>query len=300
MNQQLTLPSPGKINLFLHVNGQLENGYHELQTLFQFIDLHDTLHFSLEKPSQQTSIPQHNLTKHDVTLRCDDESMLIEDNLIFKAARALQETAQEQTFQPVTITLEKILPAGGGIGGGSSNAATTLLALNELWQLNLTSEQLQSIGLTLGADVPVFIKGQSVFADGVGEKFSSAIPPEQPLLLLKPNCHINTATIFKHPELPRNTAKIAISDYQFETTKNDCEALVKKLNPEVATALSWLIKYAPSRLTGTGACIFGLFKHEESARHAHSQLPENLTGFITKGMNESPTIAALKRWKESN
>lgn len=274
----LVLPSPAKINLFLHITGRRDNGYHELQTLFQFLDYGDTLSFT-------------NSDDGKITLRCNIAELESEDNLVIKAAKILQ-----QKFAPtkgIDIKLDKILPMGGGVGGGSSNCATTILALNRLWQLKLTAKQMEEIGLSLGADVPVFINGHSVFAQGVGEIFTPYEPPEQWYLVAKPQCHISTATIFSHPDLKRDSIKIAPEQYTFTNTHNNCEPLVKKLYSEVALTLARLLEYAPTRLTGTGACIFSCFEDQQSAENALSCLPDGVHGFIAQGQNVSPTIKAL-------
>ncbi len=275
----LVLPSPAKINLFLHINGRRENGYHELQTLFQFLDYSDTLHF---EPTDNGKIE----------LSCNLTALEGEDNLIVRAARILQ-TEYSTNSKGIKIHLEKRLPMGGGVGGGSSNAATTLLALNKLWNLNLSEQTLMEIGLSLGADIPVFIKGEAVFAQGVGEVFTQAKPTEHWYLVAKPNCHISTATIFQHPDLCRNTAKLTNENYRFDNTRNDCEALVKKLYPEVANTIDRLLEYAPTRLTGTGACVFSVYCDKQSAEKAMTYLPKGVSGFVCQGVNVSPTKTAL-------
>ncbi len=281
---KLVLPAPAKINLFLHVTGQRADGYHELQTIFQFLDISDTLTF---ETSQDPNI----------SLSCNLPELEGEDNLIIRAARLLQN--QYAADQGIKIHLNKVLPMGGGVGGGSSDAATTLLALNKLWQLNLTTAELTRIGLTLGADIPVFINGQSVFAEGVGEVFTPYSPPEHWYLVAQPNCHIATAEIFKHPGLIRNTPTLTPQAYQFEQSHNDCETLVKKLYPEVANTIDRLIEYAPTRMTGTGACVFSVFGDQRSAQKAAEKaktyLPDNVSLFVAKGLNVSPTISALNQ-----
>lgn len=275
----LVLPSPAKLNLFLHITNRREDGYHELQTLFQFVDYGDTLSFKSTNDGQ-------------INLSCNLAELETDDNLIIRSAKILQSRFAPE--QGVTIKLDKILPMGGGVGGGSSNAATTLLALNRLWQLNLSTDQLLEIGLGLGADVPVFINGKSVFAEGVGEVFTPCSPPQSWYLIATPNCHVSTAQILQHPDLPRNTASISYQNYQFESTANDCETLVKKLYPEVANTINRLIEYAPTRLTGTGACVFSVFDNRQSAEKAMAYLPEGVCGSVAQGLNVSPTITALR------
>lgn len=287
---KLSLPSPAKINLFLHINAQRADGYHELQTLFQFLALSDSMTF--EKTEQ-----------NELHFTCSNSSITNNSNLVIKAYELLlpflaknnlRKNAPQQC-KGVNIHLDKHLPIGGGIGGGSSNAATTLVALNTLWSLGLSTEKLMELGLQLGADVPVFIKGEATFAEGVGEKFTTANPTEQWVLLIHPDCHVSTAEVFQHADLTRNTPKIDLNSYQYNTTKNDCETLVKKRYPAVASALNALVEYAPStRLTGTGACVFALFDDEDTAKQALCQLPKSLKGFVSKGLNQSPLLSALK------
>lgn len=274
----LTLPSPAKINLFLHINGKRDDGYHLLQTVFQFLDIHDTLEFTCNK-------------QNTITLTCNDKSLEIDDNLIIRAVNLLKPFANDNAG--IDIHLDKILPMGGGVGGGSSNAATTLLALNHLWQLNLSEQRLCELGLQLGADVPVFVKGQSVFAEGVGEIFTEMEPKESWYLLAIPPCHIATGNIFGHPELPRSTPCISPNLYSFETTHNDCQSIAKKLYPEVANTIDRLLEYAPTRLTGTGACVFSCFDDKQSAEKAMTYLPSGVRGTVTKGQNISATRQRL-------
>ena len=275
---QLILPSPAKINLFLHINGRRADGYHLLQTVFQFLNIWDTLSFNLNHQGK-------------INLSCNNQSLVNQDNLIIKAAKLLSPHKTKNIG--IDIHLDKILPMGGGVGGGSSNAATTLLALNHLWKLNLSPQTLCQIGLQLGADVPVFVNGQSVFAEGIGEIFTPITPPEQWYLLASPNCHISTAQIFTHPDLPRHTSTLLPENYQFENTHNDCESLVKKLSPEVANTINRLLEYAPTRMTGTGACVFSCFKGQKHAENAIKYLPSGVKGTVCKGQNISATHLSL-------
>ncbi|MEP1554922.1 4-(cytidine 5'-diphospho)-2-C-methyl-D-erythritol kinase, partial [Paraglaciecola sp.] len=187
-----------------------------------------------------------------------------------------------------TIHLKKNLPMGGGIGGGSSNAATTLVVLNKLWNCQLNEQALAKLGLSLGADVPIFIYGKTAFAEGVGEKLSPTTLADTCYLVVFPNCHVSTAEIFTHPDLPRNTAKIDFSEYQFANTRNDCQKLVCERHVDVAKTLHWLLEYAPSRMTGTGACIFAIFEHRKEALKVQALLPNEMTSFIANGVNLSP------------
>ncbi|PJG57953.1 4-(cytidine 5'-diphospho)-2-C-methyl-D-erythritol kinase [Aeromonas cavernicola] len=278
-------PAPAKLNLFLHVNGRRPDGYHELQTLFVFLNYGDWLEFEVIQGSDQ-------LTLSPAIAGVPDEQ-----NLIIRAARLLQ----AKLAQPLGahIRLAKILPMGGGIGGGSSDAATTLVALNHLWQAGLGEDELAQLGMQLGADVPVFVRGRAAFAEGVGERLQPITLPERWYLVLKPDCHVATAAVFKDPELPRATPKMALDQLLTSEWKNDCEALVKKRHPEVANALSWLLEYAPSRMTGTGACIFAQFKDEMAARDVLANVPKGLAGFVAKSANSSPLIDTLQRLKSS-
>jgi 4-diphosphocytidyl-2-C-methyl-D-erythritol kinase len=283
---KMQLPSPAKLNLFLHITGRREDGYHELQTVFQFIDLCDTLHFSLT---------------HDalITISPDIENLPVKDNLIHKAAELLIPFKKMANFG-VDILLEKQLPMGGGIGGGSSNAATTLLALNTLWGCDLTLEKLAELGVTLGADVPVFVMGFSAFAEGVGEKLQKVEPTTPYFLLLKPNCHVSTGQIFTDKYLTRDTPKIRISHALELDGHNDCFDVVKKHNPEVNEAYLWLKNHGDAKLTGTGACLFLAFDNFHDAERVKSSTPSKWQSWVCRGCNSSPTHDALKQWLEQN
>jgi 4-diphosphocytidyl-2-C-methyl-D-erythritol kinase len=273
-----TWPSPAKLNLFLYITAQRADGYHELQTLFQFLDYGDQLTISP--------------TPHDkITITPDLNGVATQDNLIWRAAMALkQHTGCELGAD---IAINKILPMGGGIGGGSSNAATTLVALNHLWKTGLNEETLAAIGLTLGADVPIFIHGHAAFAEGVGEKLTFITPNEPWYLIIRPNVSISTAAIFSHPDLTRNTPKRELATLLANSCENDCEKIVRMLYPEVDKQLSWLLQYAPSRLTGTGSCIFAEFDSEEEANSVLAQLPDDVTAFVAHGQNLSPLKKTL-------
>ncbi|HCG9220331.1 4-(cytidine 5'-diphospho)-2-C-methyl-D-erythritol kinase [Vibrio parahaemolyticus] len=278
-------PSPAKLNLFLYINGRTENGYHELQTLFQFVDHGDEL----------TIQANHS---GDITISPEIEGVPLQDNLIWKAATALQNYAH--CSFGTHIELHKILPMGGGIGGGSSNAATTLVALNYLWQLNLTDDELAEIGLKLGADVPVFVRGFSAFAEGVGEKLSPANPEEKWYLVVRPNVSIATADIFRHPDLTRNTPKRDLATLLNAPSVNDCEKIVRMLYPEVDKQLSWLLQYAPSRLTGTGSCVFAEFSSKSEAETILAQLSDKVSAFVAQGRNISPLKETLAEYQSAS
>lgn len=277
-------PSPAKLNLFLYITGQRPDGYHTLQTLFQFLDYGDTL----------TIEPR---TDGQLRLLTPVDGVPNEENLIIRAARLLMKTATETQRLPegsgADIRIDKRLPMGGGLGGGSSNAATVLVALNHLWQCHLSEDELATIGLTLGADVPVFVRGRAAFAEGVGEVLTPVDVAEKWYLVAHPGVSIPTPVIFGDPELPRNTPVRSIDTLLNCEFANDCEVIARKRFREVDDVLSWLLEYAPSRLTGTGACVFAEFDTELAARQVLEQAPEWLQGFVAKGVNLSPLKQAL-------
>ena len=273
----LTLPAPAKLNLFLHINGRRNDGYHELQTLFQFLDVGDELTFDLRADDV-------------ITLRPDIAGLAVDDNLVMRAARRLKDYAHRPDAG-ADIRLDKRLPMGGGLGGGSSNAATTLLGLNHLWHLGLTIDELASIGLELGADVPVFVRGFAALGEGIGEKLTPAHPPEDWFVVLKPSCNINTGLIFSQQGLTRDTPRIKIApafEGDASRYRNDCEDTVRSLYPEVDHSLEWLSQFGPARLTGTGACIFGRFPTESNAQKVWASKPSGIDGFVARGVNISP------------
>lgn len=279
-------PSPAKLNLFLYITGRRDNGYHELQTLFQFVDFGDEL--TVTANSETSSI----------TITPEIPGVALEENLIWKAATALQQYTSSSFG--ADIELKKVLPMGGGIGGGSSNAATVLVALNYLWQLNLSDDQLAEIGLKLGADVPVFVRGYAAFAEGVGEQLLPANPDEKWYLVVKPQVSIATVDIFTHPELTRNTPKRALSTLLEQEYVNDCEKIVRMLYPEVDKQLSWLLQYAPSRLTGTGSCVFAEFSSKKEAELVLEKLPDTVSAFVAKGRNISPLKETLAEYHSAH
>ncbi|MEZ8358000.1 4-(cytidine 5'-diphospho)-2-C-methyl-D-erythritol kinase [Vibrio splendidus] len=279
-------PSPAKLNLFLYITGRRDNGYHELQTLFQFVEFGDELAISA---NSETS---------SITITPEIPGVALEDNLIWKAATALQQYTS--TSFGADIELKKVLPMGGGIGGGSSNAATVLVALNYLWQLNLSDDQLAEIGLQLGADVPVFVRGHAAFAEGVGEQLQPANPDEKWYLVVKPQVSIATVDIFTHSELTRNTPKRALATLLEQEYVNDCEKIVRMLYPEVDKQLSWLLQYAPSRLTGTGSCVFAEFSSKKEAESVLEQLPDTVSAFVARGRNISPLKETLAEYQSAH
>ncbi|MEQ4452008.1 4-(cytidine 5'-diphospho)-2-C-methyl-D-erythritol kinase [Kosakonia sp. YIM B13605] len=279
-----TWPAPAKLNLFLYITGQRADGYHTLQTLFQFLDYGDTL--TIEPRSDG-----------EIRLLTPVAGVPDEENLIVRAARLLMQRAAESGRLPAgsgaEIAIDKRLPMGGGLGGGSSNAATVLVALNHLWGCRLSVDELAALGLQLGADVPVFVRGHAAFAEGVGEILTPANPPEKWYLVAHPGVGIPTPVIFKDPELPRNTPQRSIDTLLKCEFGNDCEVIARKRFREVDAALSWLLEYAPSRLTGTGACVFSEFDTESAARQVLEQAPEWLRGFVARGVNLSPLAQTI-------
>jgi 4-diphosphocytidyl-2-C-methyl-D-erythritol kinase len=269
-------PAPGKLNLFLHVVGRRPDGYHRLQTAFQFIDLCDELRF------WQRSVGV-------VELRSELPGVPAEDDLCVRAARLL--AASAPAVPGVAIEVHKRLPMQGGVGGGSSDAATVLVALNELWGLRRSVAELASLGLSLGADVPVFVHGTAAWAEGVGEQLTPLELPEPIFLLVRPDATISTAEIFKAPELTRDSPAITIPGFLLTGGRNDCEPVVRRRFPAVAEALDWLGQFAPARLTGTGSCVFAAMPDEASARAALARLPRRWTGYVVRGLNRSPLLA---------
>jgi len=306
MDSSLNLTSPAKLNLFLHINGRRgpndeHSGYHELQTVFQILDRGDEMFFT------QANEPE-------ITITPELDGLKVEDNLIYRAAILLKEAALLFGAQPTStfgarIHIDKYLPMGGGVGGGSSNAATTLIALNHIWQLDFSEDQLAKLGAKLGADVPVFVRGHSAWAEGIGDELSPIELPENWYLILTPKCHISTIEIFSHERLTRDTPKQRIApalEGQAQTNSNiycdgnyhnDCEALVSELNPEIREALNWLNQYGEGRLTGTGACCFSRFDTEAEAKQVLNEAQSKFKGFIAKGVNLSPAIQRLNEAK---
>ena len=266
-------PAPAKLNLFLHITGRRENGYHELQTIFQFIDLMDWLTFTINDSG-------------DITRSQGMADVPPEQDLVVRAARLLQK--QCDCAQGVDIAVEKVIPAGGGVGGGSSDAATTLVALNQLWDCRLGRKALAELGVQLGADVPIFVHGTAAWAEGVGELITPVEPEEPWYLLVAPEVAVSTAEIFQSKELTRNTPKAKIRGSLPDGGRNDCEPVVVKRYPEVGTALQWLSRYGEARMTGTGSCLFVAMESREAAEAAQQQLPQQWKGFVVKGMNRSP------------
>jgi 4-diphosphocytidyl-2-C-methyl-D-erythritol kinase len=273
-------PAPAKLNLFLHVTGRRADGYHELQTLFQLIDLADELILTvrddgaIERPAGAPGV----MSKEDLTVR---------------AACALKAA----TGSPLgaNIELRKRIPMGGGLGGGSSDAATVLLALNQIWGCGLDVTDLAALGLSLGADVPVFIGGSSAWAEGVGERLVPVELPQAWYVILHPGVHVGTGGVFQSPELTRNSPLITIRAFFESGGRNDCEPVVRAQYPEVGEALDWLAGHGGGRLTGTGACVFATCASETEAQRLAARVPERWKSYVARGLNTSPVQERLKR-----
>lgn len=278
----LTLPSPAKLNLFLHITGQLPNGYHTLQTLFTFLDYCDTLTL--------TDAPH-------ITLDAPTDLGAVEDNLIYRAAKLLQTATG--CNKGAHLRVSKKIPAGAGLGGGSSNAATTLIGLNKLWQTGLSLDELKALGVQLGADVPIFIHGHTAFAEGIGEQLHSTKIEQNHYLVVTPDAFVSTQTIFQHPSLTRNSPIIKLAPLPEGGTnnslRNDCQAVVTQCYPVIQDALDWLAdRFGNSRMSGTGSAVFASVASLEKADRMLAQLPPSWSGFIAKSCNVSPLHDAMQ------
>jgi 4-diphosphocytidyl-2-C-methyl-D-erythritol kinase len=271
-------PAPAKLNLFLHVTGRRADGYHELQTLFQLVDLTDTISISV-RPDGRLERPQ------------GPREVAPEADLTLRAARALK--GATGTPLGATIHVHKRIPLGAGLGGGSSDAATTLLALNELWGCGLSLAELARLGLPLGADVPVFVQGSSAWAEGVGDRLTPVELPQRWYLIIYPGVGVSTREVFQSPELTRNSPLITIRAFFDSGGRNDCEPVVRARAPQVAEALDWLARFAPARMTGTGACVFAAFGSAAEAERLAAQVPDRWMSFVARGLNTSPAHAQL-------
>ncbi len=269
-------PAPAKLNLFLHVTGRRADGFHTLQTVFRFVDYCDEVGFRLrEDDGIHRVTPVAGIAENqDLTMR---------------AARLLQ-TASGCRLG-VDISTDKRLPVGGGLGGGSSDAATTLIVLNDLWKLRLTRTRLRQLALRLGADVPVFIFGRSAFAEDVGDRFQAIDLGPAWYLVLVPQVTVSTAEIFAAPELTRNTKAIKIAAFSVGQGRNDLQAVACKRFPEIARHLNWLGKFGKAAMTGSGACVFSAFDSEAAARSVLEQLPTEMRGFVSRGLDRHPLYA---------
>lgn len=269
----LSFPAPAKLNLMLRVTGRRTDGYHLLQTVIRFIDHGDTLSFHVRGDGAITRLNEVPGVPAD-------------EDLAVRAARLLKQACG--TPLGADITLEKRLPLGGGLGGGSSDAATTLLALNRLWRAGLERERLLALALELGADVPVFVFGENALAEGVGERLAPLAVPPAWYLVLTPPVEVPTARIFADPELKRDSKPIKIRAFSVEQAGNDLEPVVCREFPEVARHLAWLRQAGPAWVTGAGACVFAAFPTEIAARRVWRQVPAGMRGFIARGLGRHP------------
>ncbi|MFO8156257.1 MAG: 4-(cytidine 5'-diphospho)-2-C-methyl-D-erythritol kinase [Pseudomonadota bacterium] len=269
--------APAKLNLFLHVIGRRPDGYHRLQTVFQFLDHGDRLRVAPRDDGEL--IVRHRMAGLDP-----------DDDLVLRAARLLRESSG--TSAGAELELTKVLPAGGGLGGGSSDAATALVALNALWGLDWSEDALAELGLKLGADVPVFVRGRAAWAEGVGEELTPVDLPQPWYLVIHPGVGVATADIFRAPDLNRDREPITIRDFLAGAGENTLEPVVAAREPEVAAALAWLGERAPARMTGSGACLFAAFDEPEAAEAVCREVPARWHAFVARGRNRSPLFAA--------
>lgn len=274
-------PAPAKLNLFLHIVGRRPDGYHELQTCFQFIDLCDDIRLEVRRDGQ-------------VRRLAGAAGVTESDDLCVRAARALKQATASSLGVDISVT--KRIPMGAGLGGGSSDAATCLVALNSLWGLHQSRAELAALGLKLGADVPVFVGGRAAFAEGVGERLTPLYPPRAPpesfYLILKPAVFVSTRDVFQDPDLTRNTRPLTIHDFLASGGGNDCLTVVRRRYPEVARAFDWLSRFGDARLTGTGACVF-LACDETRGRALAAEVPPEFEKFLVRGRNDSPLLERL-------
>jgi len=277
-------PAPAKLNLFLHVTGRRADGYHELQTLFQLIDLCDTVAISVREDGQI----ERPLGPPEVPYDAD---------LTVRAARALQSATG--TRLGASLQVRKRIPVGAGLGGGSSDAATTLLALNEAWGCGLSLNELASLSMPLGADVPVFVQGFSAWAEGVGERLTPVTLPGKWYVVIYPGVAVSTREVFHSPELTRNSPLITIRAFFESGGRNDCEPVVRSRAPQVAEALEWLARFAPARLTGTGSCVFTACGRASDAERLAARVPDRWMSFVARGLNSSPVHERLKHGRQT-
>jgi 4-diphosphocytidyl-2-C-methyl-D-erythritol kinase len=279
----LPWPAPAKLNLFLHVLARRPDGYHELQTCFQFVDLCDEISIEVRADGQ---------IRRTVEIAGIPSSA----DLCLRAAAALKQASASSLGADIGVL--KRVPVGGGLGGGSSDAATCLVVLNRLWGLNWPAEKLAALGLKLGADVPVFVHGRAAWAEGVGERLRPLYPPLAPketnYLILKPNVSVSTAEVFQDPDLTRNSPPITIHGFLASGGRNDCLGVVRRRYPEVAHALDWLSLFGAARLTGTGGCVFLACETVERGREILRRMPKAFSGFMARGLNDSPLLERLR------
>ena len=265
--------SPAKLNLFLHVTGQRDNGYHELQTAFQLLDWGDRMRFEI------TETP-------GITLHPPVAGVPNEDNLIYHAAASLG-LPQDRG---IAISIEKVIPMGGGLGGGSSNAAVTLLALNDLFDLGYSVDELATKGAALGADVPVFVRGTSAWAEGIGDELMPLELPARWFVIIYPDCHVSTQEIFGAPELTRNTPPITVSAFFEGPVRNDLQPVVESRYKQVSTALKWLSNHGSAMMTGSGACVFASFQSRVEAQRVAEAAKGEFSVFVAKGINRFTVV----------
>ena len=279
-----TLPAPAKLNLFLHITGVRDDGYHNLQTIFQLLDYSDEVTL---------------LRRDDGVIRRTEGLAEVEpsDDLIVKAAQALKNYTG--TTYGADVGVIKRLPVGGGIGGGSSDAATTLLGLNALWECHLSTDELLDIAVTLGADVPVFVAGHSAWAEGIGEQLTPMDLPEIWFLVLHPGVFVSTAKLFSSEVLTRNKSILKMRDFTDTDIENIFEVIVREQHPEVDLSLSWLNQFSTARMTGTGSCIFAGFDSFEEAEKVLKDVPSKWKGFVAKAVNTSPVFEAINQYSKS-
>lgn len=284
MNQRNVWPAPAKLNLFLHITGRREDGYHLLQSVFQLLDYGDNITLSVRHDGavqRLSSLP----------------GVEPEQDLVVRAARLLQQ--HSGTELGVDIAVDKRLPMGGGLGGGSSDAATVLVGLNCLWGLNWSQAQLGQLGLQLGADVPIFVAGHSAWAEGVGELLEPLTLPEPWYLVITPEVSVSTAEIFSAPELTRDCQAIKIRDFLAGAGTNVCQPVAAKRYPEIHRVLQWLGQFAEAKMTGTGSSVFAAFDSKQQAETVAQQLPAQWQGFVARGCNRSPLLQRLDECEQT-
>jgi len=277
-------PAPAKLNLFLQETGRRADGYHELQTLFQLIDLCDTVAITVREDGQ-------------IERPVGPPEVPCEADLTVRAARALQSATG--TRLGASLKVRKRIPQGGGLGGGSSDAATTLLALNEMWSCGLSLSELASLAMPLGADVPVFVQGSSAWAEGVGERLTPVTLPAKWYVVIYPGVSMSTREVFQSAELTRNSPLITIRAFFESGGRNDCEPVVRARAPQVAEALEWLARFAPARLTGTGSCVFSACGNAGDAERLAARVPDRWMSFVAQGLNASPVHERLKHGRQT-
>jgi 4-diphosphocytidyl-2-C-methyl-D-erythritol kinase len=270
-------PAPAKLNLCLHIVGRRADGYHLLQSAMQFIDLCDELRF-------------HERPRGTIERSAGPAEIPADADIVVKAARAL---AKDREVPGVAIELTKRIPVQAGLGGGSSDAATVLVALNHIWQLRVPVDELARIGLTLGADVPFFVHGVAAWVEGIGEQLTSYDFPESHYVVVKPQAAVSTAEVFQAAELTRNSPVTTIRGFLAAGGRNDCESCVRGRYPEIAEALDWLQEFGEARLTGTGACVFVALPDEHTARAVRARLPARWSGYVVRGLNRSPLLSRV-------